>query len=656
MFNTKGVLTMKKFFALCALLGAWIGMPTASATVKMPFIFSNHMVIQRDKPIKVWGWADKNEKIKVTFNDKEYEVQADRKGDWSLQMEALPAGGPYELNVTGEDNTLTFTDILMGDVWLCSGQSNMEFRMEEANTASEKLPNANNQNIRLFFVERYMSYTPLDDFNKGEWKVCSPEAAAKFTAVGYYFGKFVQEEVGVPVGLIDSSWGGTDIQTWTSWEVMVKDPKYAKYEGKTPKQIDKMREQQKKEYYNALEKDKGSVEGWYKKDMDGSEGWRHAQLPGAMERTYPALDGVVWYQKIIDLPENVKGEATINFGAIDDEDITYINGKQVGTTNIYYQGRNYKIPDGVLKPGKNRITVKVTDTGGDGGFLGTQNDMYLTIGDKRFELAGDWICCATVNILDLNYRPQPFSTPNEFASLLFNGMIHPLLPFTIKGAIWYQGENNAGEAYKYRTMFTDMINDWRTQWGYTFPFYWVQLANYMAPANGPEESAWAELREAQHMALSLPETGEAVIIDRGEANDIHPKDKKTVGYRLALNAFAKTYGKEVEYSGPEYKSMLIEPGRIVLTFDHTAKGLQAKGEGRYGYLKGFTIAGNDKVFRTAKAYISGNKVVVFHEDIDAPVAVRYAWANNPDDANLYNSEGLPASPFRTDNWKITTQK
>ena len=649
---------MKKWIACFMLLNACVVTDvTLWAKVTMPFIFSDHMVIQRDKPINVWGWAGKREHVKVTFNGKEYETKADAKGNWSVEMEALPAGGgTYEMQVKGEENELKFSDILMGDVWLCSGQSNMEFRMEESPQAKEDVAKASNPNIRLFFVERKMSYAPLDNYTAGTWKNCSPETVAKFTAVGYYFGKYVQEEIGVPIGLIDCAWGGTDIQTWTSWGVMSKDEKYARYAGKSKKQIDRMREQEKENYFESIKNDRGIKEKWYRKDMTGEEGWKAAQVPGALEKTYPALDGVVWYQRTVDIPEGMTGEATLNLGAIDDRDITYVNGQQVGAADIFYQGRSYQIPAGVLKPGKNRITVKVTDTGGDGGFLGAPKDLFISIGNNRIELSGEWICCSTVNLLDLNYREMPFETPNDFASLLFNSMVNPITRYAIKGAIWYQGENNAGEAYKYRTMFTDMITDWRHQWGYEFPFYWVQLANYMDPATAPEESAWAELREAQHLALSLPQTGEAVIIDRGEAKDIHPKDKKTVGYRLALNAFAKTYGRNIEYSGPVYQSMGRQGDRIILNFTHTGSGLQAKGEDRYGYLKGFTIAGEDGKFVTAKAYISGDRVVVFSESVAAPVAVRYAWANNPDDANLYNREGLPASPFRTDDWALITQR
>lgn len=648
---------MKRLSFLIVVLNIFLSVSyTLQAEIRMPLIFSDHMVLQREKPIKVWGWADHNELVKVQFNDKLYETKTDKTGRWELYLEALPLGGPYNMQVKGESNELNFNDILMGDVWVCSGQSNMEFLMKNANTAKEDIPRAINSNIRLFYVERRTSYIPLDNFSKGQWLSCAPEVIKDFSAVAYYFGKFVQEETNVPIGLIDCSWGGTEIRTWTSWDTMSKDRVYKKYVNKNQKQIEKIRAKEKIEYERALKNDKGVIEKWYETEVSTDLGWDVINVPDFFEKELPSFDGVVWYQKSIDIPgEMLTGDAVLNLGAIDDKDITFVNGKEVGTNDVFLQNRNYAISANILREGKNIITIKVTDGRGDGGFSGKAEDIYLRIGENKINLSGKWLYRPSLCVYDLDYRDTSFP-PNIFASLLFNGMVNPIIQYAIKGAIWYQGEDNVGEAYGYRTLFSTMINDWRKQWGYTFPFYWVQLANFMASSQIPEESAWAELREAQHLTLSLPETGEAVIIDAGDANDVHPTDKKTVGYRLALNALDKTYKKQIVSSGPMYQSMKIESGKIVLSFSNLGSGLLAKGSDKYSYLKGFAIAGENKKFVWAKAYISGDKVVVFHQDIQSPVAVRYAWGNNPEDVNLYNREGLPTSPFRTDDWTLITQR
>jgi sialate O-acetylesterase len=383
----------------------------------------------------------------------------------------------------------------------------------------------------------------------------------------------------------------------------------------------------------------------------GLSQWKTTAVPGGWNLMNIHGDGVIWYRKEFTLTgEQAQGAITIALGGIDDWDETYLNGHLIGRTNEYSADRKYTVcPDG-LKSGKNLLVVKVVNTGGAAGFYHEADKIYCQTNGARISLAGEW-----------QYRPSTIITadetvgPNDYPALLYNAMIAPLIRFPIKGAIWYQGESNSDEAYKYRTLFPNMITDWRKAWNQPdFPFYFVQLANFMDAPTQPGNSTWAELREAQHLTLNLPHTGEAVIIDIGDAKDIHPKNKQDVGYRLALNALAKTYNKDVEYSGPEYRSMQIKGDQIILHFDHSGKELIAKG--RYGYLHGFSIADVDRKFVWAQARIEGNTVVVSSEEVKNPVAVRYAWANNPEDANLYNSEGLPASPFRTDNWEITTQK
>jgi len=404
---------------------------------------------------------------------------------------------------------------------------------------------------------------------------------------------------------------------------------------------------------NIEKNDAGIVNKWFEPSVDDRQ-WKLMKLPQLWESAgLPDFDGVVWFRKEIVLNEaEAKAGITLNLAMIDDNDITFVNGKQVGATNNYSTKRIYKVEPSVLKTGKNVIAVKVIDTGGGGGIYGEPQDLSYTSSLGTSSLAGDWKYNVGVNA---GSRPDVSTGPNSFPTLLFNGMIYPMLPIAVRGAIWYQGESNASRAYQYQTVFPALINDWRKQFANpAMPFYFVQLANFMEVNAQPVESEWAELREAQAKTLALPNTGMAVTIDIGDAKDIHPKNKQDVGYRLSLPALKNVYNKNIEYSGPLYKSQKIEGNKIRLSFDHVGKGLVTKD--KYGYLKGFAISGSDKKFVWAKAYLEGNEVVVYANGVSQPVAVRYAWANNPDDASLYNEEGLPASPFRTDNWKGVTQK
>jgi sialate O-acetylesterase len=356
------------------------------------------------------------------------------------------------------------------------------------------------------------------------------------------------------------------------------------------------------------------------------------------------MDGVAWYRKEIILDKEPTLDAQLSLGPIDDNDETYVNGQLVGKTNRYDFARRYTIRPGILKVGKNVIAVKVVDNGGGGGIYGNEDQLYIEVNGSRIKLSGDWLFKVSIDLP----AQQSATSPNSFPSLLYNGMIHPLLNYAIKGVIWYQGENNVGNTKKYRSLFPTLINDWRANWKIDFPFLFVQLANYMAPAAEPGSSNWAELREAQTMTLSVPKTGMAVIIDIGEANNIHPKNKKDVGYRLSLAARKVMFNENIVYSGPSYKSVKFENGKAIVEFDNIGSGLLVKN--KYGYINAFAIAGSDKVFYWAKAYIQGDKVIVYSDKVANPIAVRYAWANNPDDVNLYNKEMLPAGPFRTDQW------
>ena len=498
-----------------------------------------------------------------------------------------------------------------------------------------------------------MSMKPLKNTKEASWEMCDEKSASSFSAIGYYFGKNLEEQLNIPIGLINSNWGGTDIETWMSLEILYADKDYTRViddmKRMNLEELQLESERKLREWQHAIDvEDPGIREKWFLGNTNDSQ-WEKMRLPQAWEGAgLPGLDGVVWFRKefILNAAEAGK-EAVISLGPIDDSDECYVNGVLAGKTeNRYDLPRVYKIAAGILKEGINVISLKIIDTGGGGGAWGTDNQLFLEAGGNSTSLAGDWRYRVGLNLP----APRETSSPNSFPSLLYNAMIHPLLNFAVKGAIWYQGENNAGNYLKYRSLFPAMINDWRTNWNSgDISFLFVQLANYMEPSLNPQESSWAGLREAQAMALKVPYTGMAVIIDIGEAKDIHPRNKDDVGYRLSLAALKVTYGKQLVYSGPVFNAMEIMENRIILEFDHIGSGLVAKD--KYGYLKSFAVAGPDKKFVWARAYVTpDNKVVVSSDAVKNPVAVRYAWADNPDDANLYNLEGLPACPFRTDSW------
>jgi len=620
------------------------------AGIKLPEIFTDHMVLQRDGPVKIWGDAGKNETITIDFNGQKAKTKANKNGQWMIELKAMQYGGPYNMQISSKSESITLKNVLIGDVWLCSGQSNMEWVLKNTRNAEQEIAAADYPNIRLFTVTKAMALKPQTALAGGEWMECDPKNVANFSAVAYFFARKLQKDLNIPVGLINSSWGGTNVQTWTSWDIMGKKEAYKNTDLIKYEKLTTEAEKRKQDFLAALQLDRGSTERWF--ENNDTEGWKKIKLPNTWEGTeIGTVDGIIWFKREIEIPASFDGKpVTISLGPVDDMDSTYINGKLVGTGNNPTSNRVYQVPAGILKNGKNRIVIKVTDTGKRGGLHGEAALMFVEAAGQKISLAGEW-----------NYKSSVISTnyglievgPNGFPSKLYNAMIAPIIQYRIKGAIWYQGESNAGEAYKYRTSFPEMINDWRAKWGYEFPFLWVQLANFMQADSLPAQSEWAELREAQHQALSVPQTGEAVIIDIGEAKDIHPRNKQDVGIRLALAAEKIVYQKNIVYSGPVYQSMEVNGNTIVLHFNNTGSGLTAKD--KYGYLKGFAIAGADKKFVWAKAIVKDDKIIVSNDAIANPVAVRYAWANNPDDANLYNKEGLPASPFRTDNWPGITE-
>jgi sialate O-acetylesterase len=623
------------------------------AEVAVSHLFSDNMVIQQNEPVRVWGRAGRHEPVEVRFAGQTRKTEADRAGKWHVTLEAVKHGGPYTMEIRGKKNTVRLTNILAGEVWVCSGQSNMEWTAGNAARAAEEIAAANYPMIRSFNVVKHISTEPLDDAG-GEWTVCSPETVSGYSAVGYFFARKLHEETGIPVGIIHSSWGGTDIETWTSAGAFDTLPPAFKdrYRQKMPAgdfdAFAKENTARKKRFLEALEHDPGLTERWYE-PATGTSSWKTA---GGVPKPWSQsgmgdVDGIVWYTVETDLPASAAGSrAALHLGAIDDRDMTWVNGVKVGETDSYAEKRVYGIPAGVLKEGTNRITVRVHDTGGDGGFYGSADGLFLEAGDRAFPLAGPWMYRESVTGKAFDYVDI---SPNMYPSLLYNAMIHPLTAFPVKGVIWYQGENNAGQAGHYRTLFPLLINDWRTAWGKELSFYWAQLANFMEKEDAPANSNWAELREAQTVTLSLPRTGQAVIIDIGDAKDIHPRNKQDVGLRLALHALNRDYGfGETVCTSPAFKSMEIRDHQVTVTFDSAAGGLCVRN--KYGYVEGFAIAGSDRQFYWARGTVDGDRVILESERVKNPVAVRYGWAHNPD-INLYNKAGLPATPFRTDDWK-----
>lgn len=656
----------------CFILGAislQCSRPRKAAThLHLPSIFSDNMVLQQKTKVPVWGEADPGGEVKIVLNGEQKNTIVSDEGKWQVFFNSPAAGGPFELKIIGQES-ITFKNVMFGEVWLASGQSNMEMPLAgwgKIRNYEQEIAQANYPDIRLFQVEHTMSVTPLKDVSSAGWRQCSPETVPLFSATAYFFGRYLYQKLHVPIGLLHSSWGGTPAEAWTSGKTLAHFPEFAKalkdlQENGGKVNPDSMFNIYRKklaswqtEVRNLMSKSETLNQGWHQLKFNDSQ-WKTMQVPSIWETKGLNVDGIVWFRKEIDIPDTWQGQnLKLSLGPINDFDVTWFNGKEVGSEAHVSIPRNYVIPSSLVKPGKNTIAVQILDIGNIGGMYGSKKQLALVnqSGDS-LSLAGKW-----------RYKVDPFhptlknmpSVPvmplnQNRPTVLYNAMISPLVPYAIRGAIWYQGESNADRAYQYRSLFPALIRDWRSCWRQgDFPFVFVQLANFMGRKAQPQEDAWAELREAQLMALSLPNTGMAVAIDIGEERDIHPKNKQEVGRRLALNALHLAYGKDVDYSGPIYKSMKVEGDKIRLFFDQVDGGLRIQ-NGRE--LKGFAVAGADRRFTWAEAEIDGKTVLVSSPAVTHPVAVRYAWASNPE-CNLTNKAGLPASPFRTDSWKGIT--
>ncbi|HNY14993.1 MAG TPA: sialate O-acetylesterase [Bacteroidales bacterium] len=628
------------------------------ANITLPALISDGMVLQRDTKLTIWGWASPGEKVTLTFNKKVFRCVTDISGNWSIILPAMKSGGPFSMKIKGL-NTIIINDILVGDVWFCSGQSNMVLTMERVRDKyADDISSANLPMIRNFFVPTASdALTVHRDLPKGKWLAASPADVLSFGAVTYFFARSIYKDYNVPVGIINSSVGGTPIEAWISEEGIMQFPLLTERLSRlrdTSYLNPILREARKRSSITkpVRDIDKGTAgpKPWYDTGYI-PEGWHKFWLPGYWDdQGVRDLHGVVWFRKEIIVPESMTGkEAKLMLGRIVDADQVYVNGVLSGNVTYQYPPRRYILPAGLLKPGKNLIVIRITNNSGKGGFV-PDKPYFLAAGTDTIDLRGEWmykVGQAFRNDTDEPVRPvQSVSMQNEPTGL-YNTMVHPLINFRIRGILWYQGETNTGRPKEYVQLLPALISDWRKKFDMgPLPFLFVQLANFMEVRYLPSESQWAELRFSQFKSLSVPNTAMAVAIDAGEWNDIHPLNKKDVGERLALAAKNLAYGNQnVVWSGPLYKSVSREDDRLIIEFDHTGGGLIIKGGGELCH---FAIAGADKKFVWADAKIENNRVVVRSNEIAAPLYIRYAWADNPEGANLYNAEGLPASPFEAE--------
>jgi sialate O-acetylesterase len=616
-------------------------------------LFADNAVLQQGRQVPVWGTAEPGERVTVEFAGQTVSTTADATGKWRVHLAPMKAGGePQAMTISGK-NKIVLKNLLVGEVWICSGQSNMERHLglqpgQQPITDWEKeVAEAKHPEIRQFYVPQQKAFAPVQTV-KGNWSVCSPQTVKDFTAVGYFFGRDLYLDRHVPIGLIHTSWGGTPAEAWTSEAALSQMPDFAdaltdlKHLAADPALAQRETQAKQDAWYLKVDTGIQASPAWNRPDLDMGS-WKTMKLPGYWEDAgYPGFDGLFWFRRTFDLPENWDGsDAELHLGAVDDNDTTWVNGVQVGATIGYNVPRIYRVPGSALKRTNNVVAVRVLDTGGNGGFWGDRDPLRLVINSggqtNSIPLTGEWLCRQGVALNSVGWPPTDYSQSPNAPTVLYNGMIAPLLPYAMRGVIWYQGESNVGRERQYRTLFPAMIADWRQAWGEGgFPFLFVQIAPYNG--NTPE------IRESQ--LLTLPRatnTAMAVTMDCGDANDIHPPHKQPVGARLALAARALAYGEKLEYSGPLFESVKIRGAKATLRFTHVGGGLLAKG----GPLRGFTIAGEDKIFHPAEAEIHGKTIVVHSAAVAKPVAVRYGWANVPE-GNLYNQAALPASPFRTD--------
>jgi sialate O-acetylesterase len=631
-----------------------------AASPPLPFVspmFGDNMVLQRGKTNTIWGWAKPGETIRVELAGQSVTSTANAEGRWQTQVLPPASSEALALRIIGSQ-TVAFTNILVGDVWLCGGQSNMELPLSRTRNGAAVIASAKQPNIRLFTVKSKAAYSPAAVV-EGRWKVCSPATVTEdggFSAVGYYFALKLRSETNVPVGLIKDCVGGTPAESWTSPETLLGLKEF----DASLDEVKRLHVKRGPEYGNFIahwydEFDVGQRENWSAANLDDHD-WKTLTLTdGFQELGVADAPSVCYFRKVIVLPNPLpSGPAVIRLGVVERMDTVYFNGQWIGASAWVENPRKYSVSAKILKPGTNVMTIRVLKTKPDGGFRSKPEELCLELGDKtKIPLAGEWKGKVSVDARPPHSLPLGFENWPTMPGVLYDGMIAPVAPFAISGALWYQGEANAGRAAQYRTLLPAMIADWRKTFGQgDFPFYIVSLAAFMQHRDQPGDDGWAELRAAQAFtARTVTNSGLAVAIDVGDANDIHPKDKKEVGDRLALLALANHYGFKAPCSGPTFVRVEEIPGALKLHFDHTDGGLVVKGD----KLEEFSIAGADRKWFWADAKIEGGAVVVSSPKVPKPVAARYAWQSNPN-ATLFNGAGLPAAPFSTDDLPGVTEK
>ncbi len=623
---------------------------------QLPFvstIFGDNMVLQRGKPNAIWGWSKPGDTIRVEVGGHTAATTAGSDGRWQVKINPPKARGPYTMKITGRQ-TVELKNVMVGDVWLCGGQSNMQLPLRFTLNGEDAVKAANFPEIRYFTVAQHVAYRHSDEV-EGSWKVVSPDSASFMSAVAYYFARRLQQDIHVPIGLVVDAVGGTPVEAWTSADALKP-----LHDSDVPlSQVDKLAAAGAPEYGNYImhwydEYDAGLKEKWFAPELDDS-GWKTVDVPGGFAKLgVPDTPAVVWFRKEIDVPNPIpEGRTMVLLGSIEKMDTVYINGTEVGGSSWVENPRAYFVRPGVLKPGKNLIAIRVFKTRPDGGFMAKPDELHLLLGDKTsIALAGEWKAKLSVDARPPHELPAAWENWPVMPAVLYNGMLAPIAPLQIKGAIWYQGEQNSPRGYQYRKILPAMIVDWRNVFSQgDFPFFVVSLPKFAERSAVPVDDGWADIRESQAIAAAtVPNSCLVVTIDTGEADNIHPKLKEPVGDRLAFCALAKSYHKHVAYMGPTLKSIDRRPGEIRLRFTHTEGGLTVKGT----KLGEFSIAGEDRKFHWADARISGSTVIVSSPDVPHPTEVRYAWQSNPE-ATLFNGAGLPAGPFRTDTWPLITE-
>ncbi|HUG10774.1 MAG TPA: sialate O-acetylesterase [Opitutaceae bacterium] len=626
----------------------------------LPFlspVFGDNMVLQRGKPNTFWGWTAPGETVRVEIGDRVASGVADADGRWEVRVDPPPVGTEFVVRVKGSQE-VELQNVVVGDVWLCGGQSNMQTGLAGVVDGAREVAEANHPQIRFFTVATRAAHAPVA-VPQGMWKVCSPQTASGregISAVAYFFARRVQAETGVPIGLIQNSLGGAPAESWMDPETLGGMEDFAVPMAK----LEELRASGAREYGSFLmnwldEYDAGLVGAtWADPSLDDSD-WKRVNLLNAFESFgLSDVPAVVWFRREFDLPDSLQeGLAVLHLGEVEKLDTAYVNGTWVGASSWVENPRTYRIASDLLQPGRNSITIRVLKRRSKNGFLSASESIRLALPDgKEIPLAGDWRAKVSVDARPPHPLPLGYENYPTMPAVMFHGMIAPIAPLAIAGALWYQGEANSNRAFQYRTLLPAMIEDWRRAFGQgQFPFYIVSLPAFQARKAKPGTDDWAELREAQAISASIvPNSGLVVTIDTGEADNIHPRDKKPVGERLALLALANHHGREVIAHGPVFRSMEREGNSIRLHFDHTEGGLRMRGD----QLGEFSVAGEEKEWHWADARIDGDSVVVSSVDVPEPIAVRYAWQANPL-ATLENGAGLPAAPFRTDDWPGVTE-